>query len=176
MRFQNIQSKGLKSYSVKDDFEVIDFCLQQLYFALAHGRKKSKGRAIDKLNKEQFYFKLKPILRFIVDASAKIENGFMVAHTGYYFMQLLNHMLYADPDFILSISADIVQCAAANNFTYDQSTMREVVKMAEQVLADHKEILAHSEQFSNMIAILDQFANSGWQEALELTWRLKEVF
>jgi uncharacterized protein (DUF1778 family) len=176
MRFENIQVKGLNSGSVKDDFEVIDFCIQQLYFAIVHGRNESKGREIHKQNKEQFYFKLKPILRFIVDASAKIENGFMVAHTGYYFMQLLNYMLYVDPDYILSISADIVRCAAANNFTYDQSTMREVVKMAEQILADHKEILVRPEQFSNMITILDQFANSGWQEALELTWRLKEVF
>jgi uncharacterized protein (DUF1778 family) len=176
IRFQSIQSKGLKSDNVKDDFEVIDFCIQQLYFALVHGRNESKGRTIDRQNKEQFYFKLKPILRLIVDSSTKIENGFMVAHTGYYFMQLLNHMLYADADFILSISADIVRCAAINNFTYDQITMKEVVKMAEQILADHKDILAQPEQFSNMIAILDQFAKSGWQEALELTWRLKEVF
>ena len=100
----------------------------------------------------------------------------MVAHTGYYFIQLLNGMLYADPEFILSLSSDIVKCAAANNFTYDQTTMREIVKLTEQLLADHKEILYKEDYFNSLITILDQFVNSGWQEALELTWRLKEIF
>lgn len=100
----------------------------------------------------------------------------MVVHTGYYFMQILNHMLFMDPEFILTLSSDIVKCAASNNFTYDRSTMEEIVKLTEQILADHKEILSKPEHFNNLITILDQFANSGWQEALEFTWRLKEVF
>ncbi len=59
---------------------------------------------------------------------------------------------------------------------YDQTTMREIVKLTEKLLADHKEILSKKEHFNSLINILDQFARSGWQEALELTWRLKEIF
>jgi hypothetical protein len=176
IRFENIRSKGLNSEEIKDDFEIIDFCIQQLHFTVLHGKKSNRGKTLEKQNKIAFYKKVKPTLRFIVDESIKIESGFMVAHTGYYFMQFLNEMLHADPEFILSLSSDIVKCASANNFTYDQSTMREIVKLTEQILADHKESLSKPEHFNSLITILDQFANSGWQEALEMTWRLKEVF
>lgn len=115
-------------------------------------------------------------MRFIVDESGKIESGFMVAHTGYYFMQLLNDMLHVDAEFILALATDIVNYAAANNFTYDQTTLSEIVKLTEKLLADHKDILSKPKNFDNLITILDQFANSGWQEALELTWRLKDIF
>ena len=63
-----------------------------------------------------------------------------------------------------------------NNFTYDPTTMQEIVRLTERLLADHKEILLKEEHFKSLINILDQFASSGWQEALELTWRLKEIF
>jgi DNA replication protein DnaC len=173
--FENIQA-NLKKGELKDDFEIIDSLIQQLYFTTVHGRKENKGQALDKQNEQAFYFKIKPLLHSAVNESIKVESGFMVAHTGYYFMQLLNHMLPIDPEFILTLSSDIVKCAGANNFTYDRSTLGEIVKLTEQILADHKEILSKPQHFNSLIAILDQFANSGWQEALELTWRLKEVF
>lgn len=175
-RFENIHLKLLKAENANDDFEIIDFTIQQVYFTITNGKKSNKGKELDKQNKIAFYLKIKKLLRFIVDESLKIENGFMVAHTGYYFMQLLNEMLYGDAEFILKLSTDIVNCAAANNFTYDQSTLSEIVKLTEKLLADHKEMLSNHESFNDLITILDQFANSGWQEALELTWRLKDVF
>jgi hypothetical protein len=175
VRFENLKVEGITG-NIKDDFEIIDFCIQQFFFTITKGKKSSKGNTLNVRNKVSLYFKSKPVLRFIVDESIKIETGFMVAHTGYYFMQLMNEMLDADPEFILNISSDIVKCASANNFTYDQTTMREIVKLTEKLLADHKEIISRKEHFNSLINILDQFASSGWQEALELTWRLKEIF
>lgn len=175
-RFKSIQDKGLNDENIRDDFEVIDFCIQQLYYTVLQGKKSNRGKSLEKKNKTAFYFKIKPILGFVVDESEKIDSGFMVAHTGYYFMQLLNEMLYADPEFVLTLSSNIVRCAASNNFTYDQTTMKQIIKLAEQILVDHKEIISKPDNFDSLISILDQFANSGWQEALELTWRLKEIF
>lgn len=175
-KFKSIHVKGLNNGNVQDEFEIIDRCIQHLYFTIVTGKKHNKGKKITIENKAAFFKRVKPLLRYIVDESIKIESGFMVAHTGYYFMQLLNDLIPIEPEFILLLASDIVNCAAANGFTYDQSTMSEVVKLSEKILADYKELLSNPENFKSIITILDQFANSGWQEALELTWRLKEVF
>lgn len=176
-RFNSIASKVLKSDNLNDDFEIIDGIIQKLFFSLTDGKNPAKNKVSTAFtNKVVFFNKIKPLLSFIVDESIKIESGFMVAHTGYYFMQLLNSMIQADAEYVLTISSSIVRCAAANGFTYDQSTLSEVVKLTEKILADHKELLSNKEHFDSLITMLDLFANSGWQEALELTWRLKEVF
>ncbi len=176
-RFSSIKSKGLKSDNLRDDFEIIDGIIQKLFFSFTDGKNTNNSKvATTFANKTAFFNKIKPLLSFIVDESNQVDSGFMVAHTGYYFMQLLNSMLHADAEYVLTISASIVKCAAANGFTYDQSTLGEVVKLAEKILADHKELLSNKEHFDSLITMLDLFANSGWQEALELTWRLKEVF
>ncbi|MEO5991533.1 MAG: hypothetical protein ABIP68_07850 [Ferruginibacter sp.] len=176
-RFKSIKSKGIKSDNLKDDFEIIDSIVQKLFFSFNDGKNGSKNLVKSALiNKVAYFKKIKPILNFIVEESINIESGFMVAHTGYYFMQILNSMMHADPEYILSIASKIVKCAAASGFTYDPSTLGEVVKLTEKILADHKELLSNKEHFDSLITMLDLFANSGWQEALELTWRLKEAF
>jgi|GEM_PF-1390535 len=175
-RFDSIKLKGIRDIAVKQDFEIIDTCIQHLYFTIETGKKNNKGKELSNHNKAAFFKQIKPLLNFIVDESAKIETGFMVAHTGYYFMQLLNNLFSIDPEGILTFSSSIVNSAAANGFTYDNSTLAEIVKLTEKILADHKELLAKKEHLNSLITILDLFANSGWQEALELTWRLKEVF
>ena len=174
--FTHINEKGLESLETNEDFEIIDSCVQQLFFTTCVGKKDNRNKPVDERIKRAFYFKIKPLLQFIVDESVKIGSGFMVAHTGYYFMQLLNSVLSFDPAFVLSLSSEIVKCAAANNFTYDPSTIEEIVKLTEHLLADHKELLLRTENFTNLVIILDQFANSGSQEALELTWRLRDIF
>lgn len=175
-RFNSLRVNGIKSDLAQDNFEIIDTCIQHLYFTIQQGKKENKGKNILFDTKIIFFNKIKPILNFVVDQSEMIESGFMVAHTGYCFMQLLNIVFSLDPEYVLTMSSSIVKCAAANSFTYDQSTLGEVIKLTEKILADHKELLSKEEHFNSLIAMLDSFANSGWQEALELTWRLKEFF
>jgi len=176
-KFASIKAKGLKSRDLNDDFEIIDSVIQHLYFALEPSNKvKAKAKPVSVKAMASFYYKIKPILSLTVEESINLESGFMVAHTGYYFMQLLNSLIEFDPEYILSLSSSVVKCAAANGFTYEEATLKEVVKLTERMLADHKELLSHKEHFDSLLIILDLFASSGWQEAMELTWRLKEVF
>lgn len=175
-RFDSIKTKGLTNIAIKDDFEIIDTCIQHLYFTIETGKKENKGKKLSHDNKAAFFNIIKPLLNFIANESAKIDKGFMVAHTGYYFMQLLNSLLSIDPEEILTLSSSVVNSAAASGFTYDNTTLGEIVKLTEKILADYKELLSKKEHLNSLITILDLFANSGWQEALELTWRLKDVF
>jgi hypothetical protein len=175
-QFTVLKEKNLRADNVLGYFDIIDHCVQHLYFITDHGRNENKGNKISEEQRLAFFSKIKPLLNLTVDESLKIESGFMVAHTGYYFMKLLNLMSGGDTRYVLNLSATIVQCSAANGFTYDHSTMREIVQLTEKILADHKELLYEKEHFNHLLTMLDLFSNSGWQEALELTWRLKEVF
>ena len=175
-RFNSIQSKGLNQPDIMEDFKIIDHVIQHLFFTVEKGRRGNKGNVVEEANRKAFYLEIRPILNFIVEQSLTIESGFMIAHTGYYFMQLLNSLLDLEAEHILYLSNTIVLCAAKNGFTYDSSTLKQVVNLTERIIVDHKEILYKNQNFNNLIVVLDQFSNSGWQEAMEMTWRLKEAF
>lgn len=175
-RFEIIHKKGLASPDITDDLLVIDHAIQHLFFAVEKGRKGNRKNTVEAASRKAFYLKVKPILDLVVEQSTRIDSGFMVAHTGYYFIQMLNSFLDLDPGHILYLSNTIITCAAKTGLTYDGSTLKEIVKLTERIIADHREILYINSNFNNLIVVLDQFANSGWQEAMEMTWRLKEAF
>ncbi len=172
---QSIHDKKSEGHNADDDYSIIDRCVQHAYFAMVP-QTNEKRVALTKEAKRHFYFKIKPLLLLILEESAKIDSGYMVAHTGYYFMQLMNNVLQEDTHDVLAMSAKIVKYASASGFTYDQTTLREVIKLAEHILADHKGLLLAEGSLNDLLTILDLFVNSGSQEALQVTWRLKDVF
>lgn len=175
-QFQVIRERGINAEGINDNFEILDHFIQQFNFTILNGKKRNKGKPKSSSDQHAFFYAMKPLLSFFVDESNKIGTGFMVAHTGYYFMQVLNKTLGVDPEYVLSISAHVVRLSAESGFTYDNSTLAEIVKLTELIMADHKIILQNAKCFNDLLTILDLFANSGWQEAIELTWKLKEIF
>lgn len=175
-RFQSIQQKGIENLSENNDFLVIDHVIEFVYFSIERDRNKENDRRLSYEERKAYYHKIMPILDYVAGESCKTENGFMVAHTGYYFMKILNAFFDIDPSHILALANSIVLCGDKSGFTADYETLKETVKLIERVLVDHKDVLYEEENFNNVIVILDLFTNSGWQEALELTWRLKEIF
>lgn len=174
--FDRLTWKQLDDHAINDDLEIIDFCIQQLYFTVIREKQKQSDKAFTEKNREKYFGLVKDLLSLIVERSKGLHGGFMVAHTGYYFMQLVNELFDYDPAFMLEISIGIVDCAAANNFTYDSSTLGEIIKLSERIFSDHKDLLNDPVHFKGLLSVLDHFSNSGWQEALELTWKLKDIF
>jgi hypothetical protein len=162
--------------AVSDQFKVIDDCVQDLYYTLLRGDEKIKDAKIAEKNRKWYYLTVKPVLSMIVDRSKDVHSGFMIAHTAYYLMQTLNELFDHDPAAILLLAAGAVDAAVANSFTYDGTTLAQIVKLSERIMADHKNLLDDPDLFNALLSILDHFANSGWQEALELTWKLKDIF
>ncbi len=174
--FDRLSDKQLDNPTINDDLEIIDFCIQQLYFTLLREKEKEPDKPSTQKNRRTYFDLVKDLLSLTVEKSKGIHGGFMVAHTGYYFMQLVNELFDCDPAFMLEISVGIVDCAAANNFTYDSTTLAEIIKLSERIFSDHKDLLKDPVHFRGLLSILDHFSNSGWQEALELTWKLKDIF
>lgn len=175
-RYTSLNTSGLLAESAQGDFEIIDHTIQNIYFAVHYERGNSDAQTLTLSERSGLFERFIPILDFAAAASAHLDSGFMVAHTGYYFMQILNVLVDIHPEKALKLSTIVVECAAKNGFTYDRTTLREVVKLAEKLIVDHKAILGNTENFRNLIMILDQFEQSGSQEALQLTWSLKELF
>ncbi|MEZ2337294.1 hypothetical protein AB6735_16745, partial [Mucilaginibacter sp. RCC_168] len=174
-QFDLVKGLELNDPAITAPLHTIDLCIDQLFFKVDKDVKSKSKLAILK-DKKDYLKQVKPLLSLILTQSKNIKQGFMVAHSGYYLMQLLNFLFPADPVYILELASDTVACASANSFTYDQTTMQETMKLTERILADHKGILKDQANFNHLLSILNHFANSGWLEALELIWKLREIF
>ena len=175
-KFQTIQQKGIENLRENNDFLIIDHVIQFIYFSIERNDDKENGRNLSYEERRAYYNRLLPILDYFAVESHNTENGFMVAHTGYYFMKILNVFFDIDTSHILALANSIVLCGVKSGFTGNHETLKETVTLIERVLVDYKDVLYEEDNFNNIIIILDEFANSGWQEALELTWRLREIF
>jgi hypothetical protein len=54
--------------------------------------------------------------------------------------------------------------------------MREVVKLVESILADYRDKVQEESSIINLLGVLDAFVEAGWPEALNLVWRLDEIY
>lgn len=175
-KFEQIDKKQLEPDYNFEDLTTIDYMIQHLYFIVDQGKGENKGISVTENNMLAFYKKIKPLIAHIIEQSLNIESGYMVAHTGYYLMKMLNFVFEFDPEDILDFSNSVVFCASKSGFTYDYITLKEIMKLTDLVITDHKELLYKKDNFNNLISVLDHFSNSGWQESMEMTWRLKEAF
>ena len=100
----------------------------------------------------------------------------MFAHTAHYFMELLNGVLKFNPTGVLHLASGVAQSSEQTGYNLDPMAIREVVKLVEAVLADHRYEVRHGEPLQDLINLLDIFAKTGDAQALSLVWRLDEIF
>lgn len=100
----------------------------------------------------------------------------MVAHTGYNLAQFLEKYISFDSADILKALYEMVAMSSKTGFANDKATLDIIVRIAEIYLSDYKELVLQQENFQYMLKMLNFFADSGWQEALEMIWRLNEIF
>ncbi|MHA4847821.1 hypothetical protein ACX0G7_26885 [Flavitalea antarctica] len=174
MSFNSIKDKGLSDTAVNHDFAAIDEIVDTLQLITGHGLK-SNNYPVSLKGMTAFFDKIKPVLNILVDRSLQINNGVMLARTGYHFIELLHGHLNISPQYVLDMLDKVVTCAAADSLHYDQSATKEIILITEKLLSDHRAILEDQGNFRNLVKLLDHFSNAGAVEAVELTWRLKEI-
>lgn len=186
--FENIKmlkKDELSKFSIEDSPErdrllLIDFIIQRIYFGLHINERIGKNDLRpNKKNKRAFYDRVKPILVDIVDNSQEIGGGIMVAHTAHYLVQTLNGVIKFYPEeaqSILDMVSKITELSYKTRYTFDPSSIKEVVNFTEVLFADHKELLRDDKSLGQLISILSIYVKSGWTEALELLWKLDEAF
>lgn len=164
----------------RDRLLLIDFIIQRIYFGLhINDRIGKNDLKPNQKNKRAFYDRIKPILVDIVENSQEIGGGIMVAHTAHYLIQTLNGVIKFYPkeaQSILDMVSKITELSYKTEYTFDPSSIKEVVNLTEVLFADHKELLRDDKSLGQLISILSIYVKSGWIEALELLWKLDEAF
>jgi hypothetical protein len=100
----------------------------------------------------------------------------MFAHTAQYFMQLLNGVLKYDPAGVLHMAAGVAMSSRSGGYNLDALAVREVVNLVNTILTDHRAEVREGQPLQDLLDLLDVFAETGWPDALQLVWRLDEVF
>jgi hypothetical protein len=116
-----------------------------------------------------------PLLDLIVEF-ANSEHGWLLAPTAHHLMQLLRGAVDYDPNRVLRLAAGLAQGSLKGRYPFDSLAIKEVVELVERILADHRGEIREPASFQNLLRLLDIFASAGWPEALQLVWRLDEVY
>jgi len=165
--------------AIKNSLMVLDKIVQRIYFLM---QPKSLNRntfqlPVNESSREAFYFKIKPMLKSIITVSGNIaQQGLIIGHTAHYFIQLLNDVLDYDPKDILEMVVQVTRHSVAGRYTTDSQAVAEMVKITEKLLADHRGLLLEDGAFQNLLDLLDMYITTGWPAALELLWKLDEIF
>lgn len=161
---------------VKNSLDLIDWIIQRIYFVFERQHRDNRTD-IPEENRKLLYFRIKPIFKEIIEISSGIpKGGLITAHTAYYFIETLNSVLIHDPKDILSMVSSITKLSVQTGYTFDSMAIRGVVNLTETLLADYRNLLTEPDSFNNLIDLLDIYINSGWVDALELLWKLDEIF
>ena|SRR5258708_39772541 len=120
---------------------------------------------------------IKPLLSQLLAGAKKKDDTMLLAPTAHHLMELLRGVLEYDPEGVLAFAALAAKASEPFGYNLDPLATREVVAIAEQILADHRSNLAENDSaLEDLLLLLDTFAKAGWPEALQLVWRLDELF
>jgi hypothetical protein len=159
-------------------YGVIDDVVMRIYFAADIDpslRQRTEHPLTDEQRVKYFYDAL-PILEKVLSFGKQPQTGMLLAPTAHHFMELLNGILRYDPRLALRMAAEVVSCSKRFSYNLDSMAMSEIVKLVESILADHREQVQEDASIKNLLELLDAFVEAGWPEALNLVWRLDEIY
>lgn len=161
---------------MRDIYSVIDEVITRLYFASGLFDESRKGELVTPEMRKDYYQFIKPLLIKVINVSDQEKGGFLVASTAHHFMTLLNGMLPYDPKGILDFASRVADNARSGGYNFDSMAVKEVVRLVEEILANHRAEIRDEMALDNLLNLLDIFADIGWPDALRLVWRLDEIF
>lgn len=164
---------------VEDALKTFDEVVMRMYFALASNERinASQNRVVNEENKKDLYFQLKPLIEKVLTYSSAIsDSGVILAHTAHYLMQTLNGVISFDAKAIIAMVAAVTRYSMQTGYTFDSFSIREIVSLTEKLMADHRDVLLEESSFQDLLTILEIHVHSGWVDALELLWKLDDIF
>lgn len=159
-------------------YGVIDDAVTRIYFSadINSSLRQRKEHPLTNESRLRFFRDAQPILERVLSFGNQPETGMLLAPTAHHFMKLLNGILPYDPGLALRMAAEVVTCSRRFNYTLDSMAMSETVELVESILADHRETVQEEAPLKSLLELLDAFVEAGWPEALNLVWRLDEIY
>ena len=157
---------------LKDLYGVIDESVAHVYFCFS--RQHSRDADATAEARREFFYLVEPILNQILDFG--LDRGFVLAPTAHHFMELLNEVVQFDAARAVIMAARAARAGEGGNYNIDALAIGTVVTLVERVLADHRSEVQEPAVLGALMDLLDVFAATGWPEAIQLVWRLDELF
>ena len=157
---------------LKHLYGVIDESVAHIYFCFS--RKHSRDADATAEARRDFFFLVESILNQILDFG--LDRGFVLAPTAHHFMGLLNEVVQFDARRAVIMAARAARAGEGASYNVDALAIGEVVRLVERVLADHRSEVQDAEALEALMDLLDVFAATGWPEAIQLVWRLDDLF
>ena len=165
---------------LRNTYSVIDQIITSLYFSFSY-IKNSDTESTEKNENNNalslIFNEVYPLMQQIVDFAQDKENGLMFAPTAHYFIQLLTCFLKCNPRIVISLAEGVASSSERFGYTFDSIAVKDIVDLVEIVLADYRHVVRENEEsLEHLLNLLDLFAKTGQSDALNLVWRLDEVF
>ena len=116
----------------------------------------------------------------LVDEAAPLMRLLMsvpIAKVSHHLVQVYEHVLDQRPQQGLIAVRDILTMAGARSgYTTDSLAASTCVKLAERILADHRDILKAPENLTALREICDIFIEAGWPQAHQLVFGIEQAF
>ena len=166
---------------LRNTYAIIDEVITRLYFSVSYRKdsntEKTTTENTDNNALSQIFNAVNPLMQQIIDFALDKENGLMFAPTAHYFIKLLTSFLICNPKEVLHLASGVVKSSERFGYTLDSIAVMDIVELVEIVLADYRHIVRDDEKcMEDLLNLLDLFAKIGWTDALNLVWRLDEVF
>jgi len=160
-----------------DIYGVVDHLILKLYaFADVEPQLRQHRRSVTPVERQSYYNAIKPILDKIVVELTSDGLGFMLAPTAHRLIEMLHGLLPYDPKGVVHLASLVAVAGSRAGYQIDSLAVTECVELVETLLADYKYEMRDPGVLADVLALLDTFANVGWPTALQLVWRLDEVF
>lgn len=162
--------------TIRSLYSSIDEVVMRFYFSAGLFERGQERPPVTEDQRKTFYEFIKPVLDRVIDVCDQNNGGLFSASTAHYFMELLNGVLVYDPKHVLALAHKVARIGTGGGYNLDSMAVREVVKLVESILANHRVDVRDGESLEDLLGILDIFSDVGWPDALKLVWRLDEVF
>jgi hypothetical protein len=128
--------------------------------------------AEERARSQRFYTEAGPVLDQFVTAAT--QGHVQPAH---HIVQALIHLVEVDPAGVLLRVRDLVAAAARGGYQYEVLAADRVVDFVEKYLADYPHVIRKTPRcLTALREILDLFVNAGWGRAVQVTYRLAEIY
>jgi hypothetical protein len=154
--------------------QLLDSISSQLYFASGAFDEKPNVNDPDR-NPLSLHQKK----RFLKEAGKALDLLGNAPHPSivHHLIETLHGLIEADPKEVFLRIVRIVKAGKSGGYQYESLAIGEIVTIVNSVFADYRPILQADQSVRlAMVEMLDVFVEVGWPQAIQLTYRLDEVF
>ncbi len=153
--------------------KIVDNVVFRLYLVLGVNQRLARDDVrpvVAEPARRNLFFELGPLWKKLT-APLATGNRLLAAQTTHNLMEIFSSCIQYDPAYVLQLAADILK-AYNWGYAFDSMAKAEIVKFADVILADHKDVLRDPHNASNLASILNIFVEAGWTEATQLIMKL----